>query len=585
MEPTNKESGRIYRDYVKRILDIVTASLAFVILSPLIAVSAILVRIKLGSPVIFRQARAGRNEKIFYLVKFRSMTNAMDENGKLLPDSQRLTKFGKFLRSSSIDELPELINIIRGDMSIVGPRPLSIYYLPHYSDVSKRRHEVRPGLTGLAQINGRNNLDWDERFEYDIRYVDHISFTGDVKIMVNTVLKVLKASDITVRGTTSVMDFGPYTILKEEGRMSEKRNGMTYSEIGSYFWLEPGEEQGAAVREPVWLPAVEDCAFTFSGRTAIDLAVRDIRFGRSLKKVYVPSYCCVSMLQAFFDQGVEVKFYDVIFEGGKFRYGIEENHGCDAVFILSYFGLDVSAAHEEVRRLHEQGLIVIEDITHSLLRDDSFSPYSDYLVASLRKWFAVPAGGWVGKKKGTLSCKPDLESERTVDDKIESMHEKYSYLTGGVKDKEHFLAVSAKFENELIHVDRLLRMDTVSYRLLCSTDVQAVVRKRRENAGILADGLKNLPGNIIALPDLDLRKDVPLFLPVFLEHGDRESLRQFLIGRGIYCPVHWPEVMGAPAGVRENELSLICDQRYGEGDMREILSCIREWYAENKKSQ
>ena len=228
---------------------------------------------------------------------------------------------------------------------------------------------------------------------------------------------------------------------------------------------------------------------------------------------------------------------------------------------------------------------MITDITHSILRDDSFSPYSDYLVASLRKWFAVPAGGWVGKKKGTLSCKPDLESERTVDDKIESMHEKYSYLTGGVKDKEHFLAVSAKFENELIHVDRLLRMDTVSYRLLGSTDVQAVVRKRRENAGILADGLKNLPGNIIALPDLDLRKDVPLFLPVFLEHGDRESLRQFLIGRGIYCPVHWPEVMGAPAGVRENELSLICDQRYGEGDMREILSCIREWYAENKKSQ
>ncbi len=548
MEPTNKESGGIYRDYVKRILDLVTASLAFLILSPLIAVFAVLVRIKLGSPVIFRQARAG-------------------------------------MRSSSIDELPELINIIRGDMSIVGPRPLSIYYLPHYSDVSKRRHEVRPGLTGLAQINGRNNLDWDKRFEYDIRYVDHISFTGDVKIMVNTVLKVLKASDITIRGTTSVMDFGPYSILKEEGRMSEKRNGMTYSEIGSYFWLEPGEEQGAAVREPEWLPAMEDCAFTFSGRTAIDLAVRDIRSGRSLKKVYVPSYCCVSMLQAFFDQGVEVKFYDVIFEGGKFRYGIEENHGCDAVLIMSYFGLDVSAAHEEVRRLHEQGLIVIEDITHSLLRDDSCSPYSDYLVASLRKWFAVPAGGWVGKKKGTLSCKPDLDSERTVDDKIESMHEKYSYLTGDVKDKEHFLAVSAKFENELIHVDRLLRMDTVSYALLGSTDVMAVVRKRRENAGILADGLKKLPGNIIALPDLDLRKDVPLFLPVFLEHGDRESLRQFLIGRGIYCPVHWPEVMGAPAGVRENELSLICDQRYGEGDMREILSCICEWYAENKKRQ
>jgi hypothetical protein len=442
---------------------------------------------------------------------------------------------------------------------------------------------VRPGLTGLAQINGRNNLNWDERFEYDIRYVDHISFTGDVKIMLNTVLKVLKASDITVRGTTSVRDFGPYCILKEEGRLNEKRNGMTYSEIGSYFWLEPDEERRAAVREQEWLPAMEDSAFTFSGRTAIDLAVRDIRSGRSLKRVYVPSYCCVSMLQAFFDQGVEVKFYDVIFEDGKFRYGIDKNHGCDAVLIMSYFGLDVSAAHEEIRRLHEEGLIVIEDITHSLLRDDSYSPYSDYLVASLRKWFAVPAGGFIGKNKGSLSCKPDIDSDLTVEDKIQSMHEKYSYLTGGVKDKEHFLSVSAKFENELIHVDRLLKMDTVTSALLGSTDVQAVAKRRRENAGILSEGLKNLPGNVITLPELDVRKDVPLFLPVFLEHGDRESLRRFLIDRGIYCPVHWSEVMGAPVGVRENELSLICDQRYGEGDMREILSCIYEWYAENKK--
>jgi len=259
----------LYKKHIKRLLDIILSTLALIALSPILLITALLIRIKLGSPVVFTQARPGRNEKIFYLYKFRSMTNEVGEDGRLLPDAQRLTKFGKFLRSSSLDELLELVNIIKGDMSIVGPRPLSIYYLPHYPANLRRRHDLRPGLTGLAQVNGRNNLQWDERFALDVKYIDDVSFILDVKIILNTVLKVLKQSDISVRGTTKIKDYGPYCILKEESDGGEKMADMTYSEIGSYFWLD-GKEKKSPAGEVNWLPSVEDSTFAFSGRNAID---------------------------------------------------------------------------------------------------------------------------------------------------------------------------------------------------------------------------------------------------------------------------------------------------------------------------
>ena len=208
-----------YENYYKRVFDVTLSLIAFIIISPLLLIIGLFVRIKLGSPVVFKQARPGRDEKIFYLYKFRSMTDETGEDGRLLPDVQRLTKFGRFLRASSFDELLELVNIIKGDMSIVGPRPLSIYYLPHYSKENRIRHNVRPGLTGLAQVNGRNNLDWDERFALDVQYVQNITFSGDIKIIFNTIMKVLGAKDINIRGASAVKDFGPYCV--EGGGSSE----------------------------------------------------------------------------------------------------------------------------------------------------------------------------------------------------------------------------------------------------------------------------------------------------------------------------------------------------------------------------
>ena len=186
----------IYQKYVKRILDITLSGAAIIVLSPVMGVTAILVKKKLGSPVIFKQKRPGKDEKIFAMYKFRTMTDERDEKGELLPDSLRLTKFGKMLRSTSLDELPELFNIFKGDMSVVGPRPLLVQYLPLYNEKQKRRHDVRPGLSGLAQVNGRNAITWDEKFNYDVEYVEKVSFALDVRIVIKTMIKAFKREDI-----------------------------------------------------------------------------------------------------------------------------------------------------------------------------------------------------------------------------------------------------------------------------------------------------------------------------------------------------------------------------------------------------
>ncbi|MCM1385949.1 MAG: sugar transferase [Bacillus sp. (in: Bacteria)] len=209
----------MYAKCIKRILDIILSLTAIIVLSPVLLILYILVRVKLGSPVLFKQERPGKDEKIFTLCKFRTMTDKRDENGELLPDEVRLTKFGKLLRSTSLDELPELFNILKGDMSIIGPRPLLVRYLPWYTENERHRHDVRPGLTGLAQVNGRNALGWEDRFSYDLEYVNHCSFVMDMKIIMMTVGKVLKRSGTLSGAEQTVEDFDIYR-KKKQGQES-----------------------------------------------------------------------------------------------------------------------------------------------------------------------------------------------------------------------------------------------------------------------------------------------------------------------------------------------------------------------------
>ena len=210
----------VYARYIKRILDVLLSGCALVVLSPVLLIVAVLVRTKLGSPVIFCQERVGKDEKIFKMYKFRSMTDARDENGELLPDEVRLTKFGRALRATSLDELPELWNIFKGDMSIVGPRPLLVRYLPYYTEDERHRHDVRPGLTGLAQVNGRNYVTWEQRFQWDLAYVNAVFFKTDLTIVCKTVAVVLGARNIE---TASSFEHGGivYRPLDEERARTE----------------------------------------------------------------------------------------------------------------------------------------------------------------------------------------------------------------------------------------------------------------------------------------------------------------------------------------------------------------------------
>lgn len=196
-----------YERWVKRPQDCLLASLAAVGLSPLMLATSVAVRVKLGSPVLFTQERPGKDGKVFKLYKFRTMTNERDNEGNLLPDEVRLTKFGRMLRSTSLDELPELINIIKGDMAVVGPRPLLVRYLNRYTPEQARRHEVRPGLTGLAQVHGRNAASWDEKFTWDVRYVDHITFLGDWRVILDTIRVVFAREGINAEGNATMGEF------------------------------------------------------------------------------------------------------------------------------------------------------------------------------------------------------------------------------------------------------------------------------------------------------------------------------------------------------------------------------------------
>ena len=197
----------MYKHFFKRLIDFILSLIAIIVLSPILLIVALLVRTKLGSPVIFKQERPGLNEKIFTLYKFRTMTDAKDERGNLLPDEIRLTKFGKILRSTSLDELPELFNILKGDMAIVGPRPLLVRYLPLYNEHQKHRHDVRPGFTGWAQCNGRNAISWEEKFDLDVYYTEHVSLLLDIKIILKTVKVVLFREGISSETSVTMEEF------------------------------------------------------------------------------------------------------------------------------------------------------------------------------------------------------------------------------------------------------------------------------------------------------------------------------------------------------------------------------------------
>lgn len=572
-------TNNFYRNYGKRALDILLSGSALVFLSPLLLVLVLLVRVIHGTPVFFTPTRPGKDEKIFKLYKFRTMSNATDKEGKLLPEKERITKLGKFLRATSLDEIPELINIFNGDMSIVGPRPFAMKYLPYYSETERRRHSVRPGLTGLAQISGRNNLPWPQRFEKDLEYIKKMSFATDVSIIFGTASKLLGDTNVTVPGVKKTYQFDTYRVIEEEGSIPQSIKGLSYPEIGGQFWL---EEEGVSSKgerdestRTAWLPEADDSTYTFSGRAALTLALRDISQKRKIKKAYVPSYISFPMLQPFIQENIEYKFYNIEFQQGKVKFEIDKNFDCDIFYFVDYFGTNNSCVKEYIAICKEKGCAIIEDITHTLLNKKAGSKDADYYVASLRKWFPVPTGGWLAKLKGTIERKPSIDSEPAAEKVKVAMNKKNQYINGQLKDKTCFLERMSVFESDLVQLDPMLQIDKVSFNVLNQLDTDKIKEKRKANAQILYNGLSCIEGIKFLNTEAEIKNNVFLFLPILVEHEKRNILQRKLRENGIYCPVHWPETMGADSGIREKELSLVCDQRYSTKDMAIFVEEIR----------
>lgn len=562
----------MYKHFFKRFFDIFFSFFALIILSPVFLIIAMLVKLSMGSPILYTTKRPGKGGIIFNLHKFRTMTNECDENGNLLPDANRITKLGRFLRKTSIDELPELWDVLRGKMSFIGPRPLSPNYLPYYTEYESIRHNVRPGITGLAQISGRTRLDWEDRFEYDVHYVENLSFFMDVKIFFKTIYKVLKRADTFEREETSILNFNDHRKMQIECRKD-------FKEIGSEFWLD-NKEIGDN-----FLDKFKNSKFVFSGRTALDYIIKDIT-SKGINNIYLPTYLCQSIITPFKRNAINIHFYDVHIENGVFISDLSsiKQVNDSALFICDYFFYDKVYCQELLNHAKNHGMIVIHDITHSIFSDDLLVNNDDYYLASLRKWLAITDGAILGKREGSIKIKNASLYKDFTNVKIQAMKRKKNYILSNKGDKKTFTQLykeaehllSENYENKAISCEAL---DIIEH-----TSIQGAIEKRKSNAKFVTDGLKG-NGNIQVIYK---EGSCPIFLPVlFPEKEQRDKFQKYMIEKSIYLPIHWE----MPDDVHINEktrkiydciISFVVDQRYSIDDMRRIVQETKRYFEEHR---
>lgn len=580
VEITKKHS--FYRRYGKRCFDFLLALVSIIVLSPVLLVLTLLVRIKHGTPVLFSPTRPGMFERVFPIYKFRTMSNARDDKGRLLPDKNRITRLGNVMRKTSLDELPELFNILKGDMSFVGPRPLAKNQLPGYREAYRTRFLVRPGLTGLAQINGRNGLDWDLRFKYDVEYVENMSFFYDIKIIIDTFLKVIRAADVTVPGTGDLLPLNMHERMRLEGTVHPIRKDGFRDEIGGDFWIEKIDDNLHV--EPTLLGAInrnwktQDSTLTFAGRASIELALVDILNDRHIKRACVPAYCSFGMLQPFMERKIPYDFYDVSWNGKELCYQLNEDKHYDLALTMTYFGMSSAETDRLIQNVHEHGGVVIEDITHALFDKKERMEKADYYVASLRKWFPLYSGGWLGKVNGTIEKKPNISGDAKVDTAKLSMELMADYIEGRSDDKATCILNRTYFEDWLVLLECMTAIDSASEGMLARLDFEKCLQKRKNNAMRLYDGLCHIPGIQFLNKRTDWEMCAPICVPVLIEHDQRNALQETLAENGIYCQIMWQERMGADMSIRDRELSLVCDHRYNEADMDKMIGVISDFF-------
>lgn len=571
-----KRKRTIYEVVFKRPLDFILSLLTLIILSPVMIIVAILVKIKLGGPVIFKQQRPGKNEKIFNIYKFRTMTNELDKDGNLLPDKDRITKFGQVLRKLSIDELPSLLNILKGDISIVGPRPLMPSYLNYYTPKEKQRHLVRPGLTGLAQVSGRNVLTWEERFDYDLKYIEKITFFGDTKIIFKTFIKVLKREDI--------VDSKDPEIRKPLNIQREKK----YSEIGSVFWLNKNNFYFQNKKSNRYIfnkvPKIKDVVYTSSGRSAIKLVLNEIKLNNRV--ALLPAYTCGSVIKPFIEENFKIQYFNL---NENMEVSIKEIIEMADIYKPSillfhqYFGFETNKNISLlIRELKKRNIKVIEDITQNLYSNYKFSD-ADYYIASPRKWYALPDGGLVISANKKIKTKTNNFNHKLIENKIEGFHLKYLYMEERKGNKEVFYK---KIQNSEKLVDtNIYKMSNISKLIMNNVNIEIMNKKRKINYNILYNQLKDNSKIKIIFND-HLNDYTPLYFPIIV--NERVKLQNFLAQNNIYAPIIWnksnyinsEKLSKSTIYLYENMLCLPIDQRYNSKDMIKILNIIEKFYKE-----
>lgn len=547
----------MYRNFFKRIFDFILSLFALILLSPVFIVLMIIGRIKMKGDPFFYQERPGKNEKIFKLIKFRSMTEEKDENGNYLPDEVRLTKYGKWLRESSLDEIPELINIIKGDMAIVGPRPLLVQYLPLYNEEQKHRHDVRPGLTGLAQINGRFNILWKDKLAYDSQYAKNVTLLGDIDIILKTVGLVFKHDDVENEDMGSWYPFLGNDVEDQQITLLKQK----HKEIGSTFFdVELTDKDNKLFNDKTkWF---------ISGRAALDFIIKDIKVNNpKVKSALLPSWCCESMIEPFINNGIKVKFYPVVIEKNKLVRKITSK--ADIILNMNYFGY-------ESETIKFNG-IIINDLTHSIFNSKSLK--GDYAFGSLRKWSGIITGGFAYAKKQFSIEQETITNNEYIELKKDAFDKKKKYINGEAFKKEYmetYKEAEDMLDND--YSSQAYEQDIYNAKHL---DVNSIKKARQNNAKELLKVVKDY-----AIFKTIKKNDCPLFVPIIVPNGRRDELKQVLIDNRIYCPIHWPISNMHALNKKEeyiynNELSLVCDQRYNLDDMKKIRELLKEFFKED----
>lgn len=540
-----------------------------VVLSPVMLLISLVIWAVLGRPVLFRQRRPGLHGRLFTLIKFRTMTNATDETGELLPDMERFNKIGHFIEKTSLDELPELFNVLKGEMSLVGPRPWLADYLGRYTPEQARRHDAKPGITGLAQVRGRRNLPFSKRIELDLYYVDHWSLWFDLKILLATIPRVLSR-----RGTvdTSVPK-DDLALHDPAARISEDR-----WEYGSIFHWPPRNKTG----QPADPHASLHGSFYGSGRDAMRVLMAHGMANRGWKRLWMPSYFCQAVTQALVSTGIQVRLYPHGPDDASLGFDRIETAPGDVVLRMNYFGMRSALPGDGLDRSQVE---IIDDHSHDPWAQCARESDADWCVASLRKTLPIPDGGvlW-SPREHELPPVPAVSGERRAAsfEKMTAMVLKGMYLDGQPIDRELYRRLAASGEEQMGSGEPSAMPEWTADALGCFP-VEAWREQRRANYRVVEQTLAHRTWLRLIIPDDD-RVCCPFSGILVLESEEmRDRLQQEMAARKMFLPVLWPMDHLALPGVPEEQLQFSkcmlcvpCDMRYEEDAVGHVARMIRE---------